>query len=153
MQGAATLATAATAAAAAAGASAPFPFSPHARPSCAELQVRVPSSDHHDPLEVSPSMQPPAAGSHHSPARRAARGGGRHPAAGANRGGGAGGGGSGTHVVAALKKFDSCGEALILGSGVASHADVVVGSSGAVLLSLTYADFEAALKGVLGLVR
>lgn len=32
-----------------------------------------------------------------------------------------------------------------------SHVDVVVASAGAVLFSLTYADFEVALKGVLGL--
>jgi hypothetical protein len=39
----------------------------------------------------------------------------------------------------------------MLQGDVMSHVDAVVNSAGAVLLSLTYSDFEAALKGVLGL--
>ncbi|KAF5834792.1 hypothetical protein DUNSADRAFT_8433 [Dunaliella salina] len=54
-------------------------------------------------------------------------------------------------VAATLKRGDACGEAALLGDNPMSHADVVVASRGAVLLSLPYEDFSRALKGILGL--
>eukprot|EP00200_Dunaliella_tertiolecta_P016921 CAMPEP_0202420618 /NCGR_PEP_ID=MMETSP1128-20130828/49914_1 /ASSEMBLY_ACC=CAM_ASM_000463 /TAXON_ID=3047 /ORGANISM="Dunaliella tertiolecta, Strain CCMP1320" /LENGTH=923 /DNA_ID=CAMNT_0049028611 /DNA_START=170 /DNA_END=2939 /DNA_ORIENTATION=+ len=54
-------------------------------------------------------------------------------------------------VAATLKRGDACGEAALLGDNPMSHADVVVASRGAVLLSLRYEDFSRALKGILGL--
>ncbi len=53
-------------------------------------------------------------------------------------------------VVATLRKGESCGEAVLLGNAVA-HADIMVHSPGAVMLSLCHADFLRALKEILGL--
>ncbi|GAX76255.1 hypothetical protein CEUSTIGMA_g3699.t1 [Chlamydomonas eustigma] len=60
------------------------------------------------------------------------------------------GGGEGSRTLATLKKGDTCGEAALLGPSP-SHADVVVDSPAATVLSLSQADFMRALKGVLGL--
>mmetsp|Transcript_13404 Transcript_13404/g.28665 ORF Transcript_13404/g.28665 Transcript_13404/m.28665 type:complete len:984 (+) Transcript_13404:137-3088(+) len=53
-------------------------------------------------------------------------------------------------VLAHLKRGDACGEAALLGQTVA-HADVIVDSSGAVMLSLSYTEFLRAFKEILGL--
>ena len=56
--------------------------------------------------------------------------------------------------LATLGKGDTCGEACLLGgpsSHCIAHADVVVSSPGAVMLSLCQADFMKALKEILGL--
>lgn len=55
-----------------------------------------------------------------------------------------------TRALATLRKGDTCGEAVLLGNAMA-HADVVVTSPGAVMLSLCHADFLRALKEILGL--
>ncbi len=53
-------------------------------------------------------------------------------------------------TLAMLKKGDTCGEAALMGPCLA-HADIVVDSPGATLLSLCLADFMRALKETLGL--
>lgn len=61
-----------------------------------------------------------------------------------------GGNGGGEHIMAYLRRGDSCGEVALMSSTIA-HADVLVGSAGAVCLSLALPDFMKAFKEVMGL--
>eukprot|EP00983_Pelagomonas_calceolata_P092223 1157640-Pelagomonas_calceolata.AAC.5 len=54
-------------------------------------------------------------------------------------------------VIAMRTRVLSEGGVEAKGDNPMSHADVVVASRGAVLLSLRYEDFSRALKGILGL--